>query len=397
MGIIMFINSFQRRDDDKWITLTKNINSIHVYFGREPDINDGGDVEYDDPQIRDELQAASSTSTKDDSTCSIKVTKDAEENKIIRVLAPDENQNNFNTNPSLQEAEQNEIKKAECELKLQEGQDQANPSSELVVTDKRKQKLSFRFRKPSKLHSNKESAPPSTSPTDLSANISPPERKKSVMAAIFGNLPMMPPQHVSTASVNLKKKTEGDVKPSSSGIVSASRRISIRLRSRRKSEATAQSKNINEPDPEDKHINNQTLDQESNGASAIEVQKSKSFDDNIKLASSNSDELQLKEQEAKALSSETQNEPENDSKINRKISRRASIVAAAATARQKWEQMKNAAPAVNRMSLKSKRKSREENKITIDEKDTITNVGDNNNDVDVEKSKKSLVTTNESS
>ena len=96
-------------------------------------------------------------------------------------------------------------------------------------------------------------------------------------------------------------------------------------------------------------------------------------------------------------SSDSKNEPENDSKINRKISRRASIVNAAATARQKWEQMKNAAPAVNRMSLKSKRKSREENKITIDEKDTITNVGDNNNDVDVEKSKKSLVTTNESS
>lgn len=259
-------------------------------------------------------------------------------------------------------------------------------------------KLSFRFRKPSRLQSNKENGASSTSPTELSANQNPPERKKSVMAAIFGNLPMMPPQHVSTASVNLKKKAEGDVRPSSSGLVSVSRRISLRLKSRRKSEAPVQSKNINGPDEKSKTDNNPMIDHESEGESAIEVQKSKSFDDNIRLANCISDALEPEVTEDKTLSPEKPKEQESDSKINRKVSRRASMVAAAATARQKWEQMKNSAPAVNILSLTSKSK-REGNKVTIDEKDTHTppNAGENNNGLDVEKSKIDIVTTNESS
>ena len=52
-------NRFQRRDDDKWISLTKSINTIHVYFGRSPDVVDGGDVDYDDPELSNEIKATS--------------------------------------------------------------------------------------------------------------------------------------------------------------------------------------------------------------------------------------------------------------------------------------------------------------------------------------------------
>jgi len=39
---------YQRKDDEKWIELTKNINTIHCYFGRDTRFEDGGDV---DPEI----------------------------------------------------------------------------------------------------------------------------------------------------------------------------------------------------------------------------------------------------------------------------------------------------------------------------------------------------------
>ena len=94
---------------------------------------------------------------------------------------------------------------------------------------------------------------------------------------------------------------------------------------------------------------------------------------------------------------EVLNEQESNPKISRKVSRKASIAAAAASARNKWEQMKNAAPSVNRMSLKSKRK-RDPSKITVDEKITAEpNVGENNNDLDVESRKSCNVTSNETS
>ena len=44
--------SLQRRDDDKWITLLKTINTIYYYFGRDADLPGGGPVDNEDPDIR---------------------------------------------------------------------------------------------------------------------------------------------------------------------------------------------------------------------------------------------------------------------------------------------------------------------------------------------------------
>jgi len=37
---------YQRRDDEEWIVLTKNINTIRAYFGREPDLPCGGPLDH---------------------------------------------------------------------------------------------------------------------------------------------------------------------------------------------------------------------------------------------------------------------------------------------------------------------------------------------------------------
>lgn len=39
---------YQRRDDEKWIELTKNINTIYAYFGRDSRVANGGEV---DPEV----------------------------------------------------------------------------------------------------------------------------------------------------------------------------------------------------------------------------------------------------------------------------------------------------------------------------------------------------------
>jgi Costars len=39
---------YQRRDDDTWIALTKNLNTIHALFGRDSEIPGGGEV---DPEV----------------------------------------------------------------------------------------------------------------------------------------------------------------------------------------------------------------------------------------------------------------------------------------------------------------------------------------------------------
>ena len=38
---------YQGKDDDEWIFLTKTINTIRVFFGRDGDIPDGGDIDSD--------------------------------------------------------------------------------------------------------------------------------------------------------------------------------------------------------------------------------------------------------------------------------------------------------------------------------------------------------------
>ena len=38
---------YQGRDDKTWVILTKNINTIRVFFGREGDLPAGGDVDSD--------------------------------------------------------------------------------------------------------------------------------------------------------------------------------------------------------------------------------------------------------------------------------------------------------------------------------------------------------------
>ena len=399
---------FQRRDDDKWITLTKSINTIHVYFGRSPDIVDGGEVENDDPELSKDLKSTSSFTTlnsiatvEEDASVT---SPNANSNNVKNIENVSQDLNKINNNSSDKSEiqtvnEQNEIRPVECKTKRQEVEDRPKQLPDATGTKERKSKLSFRFRssRPTNIASTKENNGSSTSPTELSVNLNTGERKRSVIAAIFDSLPIIPPQHVSTASVNLKKKAENDVESSTKTTAPTSRRISFRLKTRRKSEApltSAISKNINKPSEESK---NDKVNNNSGPDTTMGVKKSKSFDNNMKLTNCVSDELDPEIGEENNLSSEVLKEQENNPKANRKVSRKASIAAAAASARHKWEQMKNAAPSVNRMSLKSKSK-REPNKIAIDEKSTTTtNVGENNNELDVESRKSCNVTSNENS
>ena len=61
---------YQGKDDDQWIVLTKTINSIRVYFGREGDIINGGEVDEEVAKeskkfsIDDETRRSSTISTK---------------------------------------------------------------------------------------------------------------------------------------------------------------------------------------------------------------------------------------------------------------------------------------------------------------------------------------------
>lgn len=54
---------FQRRDDDKWIELTKTINTIHKIHGRDPNVVGGGEVDVDsedeDPKVSAKTISAS--------------------------------------------------------------------------------------------------------------------------------------------------------------------------------------------------------------------------------------------------------------------------------------------------------------------------------------------------
>ena len=222
-------NRFQRRDDDKWISLTKSINTIHVYFGRSPDVVDGGDVDYDDPELSNEIKSTSNFSNINSTANKNGYGTENSENTIngevsnveSRPYYPNENKN------EIEKLEDTiDIKESKTDIKLHEEID-SNTLKDVNHTEQRKPKLSFRFpsRRPSKMASNKE---PPTSPTELSASSNGQERKKSVMATLFDNLPIIPPQHVSTATVNLKKKTEekdGSLAKSSSSVVS------VRIRS----------------------------------------------------------------------------------------------------------------------------------------------------------------------
>ena len=44
---------YQGRDDNTWVILTKNINTIRVFFGREGDLPSGGAVDTDVMALRD--------------------------------------------------------------------------------------------------------------------------------------------------------------------------------------------------------------------------------------------------------------------------------------------------------------------------------------------------------
>ena len=310
-----------------------------------------------------------------------------------------------NNNPNSTSIEKIDVKHTDTETQAKEKE--STKLTDSSNTEQRKPKLSFRFRsrRPSKMESNKES---SSSPVDLSAPSDVQERKKSVMATLFGNLPIIPQTHVSSATVNLKKSTEDkDGEPTKSSS-SSSRRISFRLKSRRKSEAPRPiSPTINEKNPIESNKNENVIQEtsEANKDSCIEVQKSKSFDDNIKLSNAISDDVE-EDVAVKTLAPENPRDQENNKKTNRKISRRESIVAAAASARLKWQQMKSATPSVNRMSLKKKREKREPNNIADEEKSEADNAKnkeennlnplmDNNNDVVEDDSKNKIAALEE--
>lgn len=49
---------YQGRDDNTWVILTKNINTIRVFFGREGDLPSGGAVDTDVMALRDANKVA---------------------------------------------------------------------------------------------------------------------------------------------------------------------------------------------------------------------------------------------------------------------------------------------------------------------------------------------------
>ena len=177
--------SLQRRDDDKWIELTKNINTIHVYFGRSPDVTDGGDVDYDDPEVAAEIEVASSTSNIIPTTDKNDNDTDNSNNENNTGVSEIETVTSEMTENSIETATPPDaihVKISETEIKLK-GENETKKSDE-SNTKQRKPKLSFRFpsRRPSKMASNKE---PSASPAELSAEPSNThERKKSVMKTL---------------------------------------------------------------------------------------------------------------------------------------------------------------------------------------------------------------------
>ena len=101
--------------------------------------------------------------------------------------------------------------------------------------------------------------------------------------------------------------------------------------------------------------------------------KSKSCDENVKLVSALGDDIEKDTEKMKALTPDDLREQESNQKTNRKISRRESIAAAAASARLKWQQMKNATPSVHRMSLKKKREKRDQHNLSPDEQNNLEN------------------------
>ena len=384
--------------------MTKNINTIHAYFGRSPDVTDGGDIDYDDPEVATEIEFASSsskifpTTDKNDNATEDSDSKNTLDVSKIETVTPEMTENSIE---GVTPPDAIHVKISETEIKLK-GENETKKSDESNAKQ-RKPKLSFRFpsRRPSKMASNKE---PSVSPSELSTEpLNTHERKKSVMKTLFDNLPTIPPQHVSTATVNLKKKTdENDGSPAKSS-TSATRRISFRLKSRRKSEAPRPTSPQNtETSPCESNENEVTANENvtSNTDTLNEVQKSKSFDDNVKLASAlrdNEEDIV----EANTLTPEDPSEQINSKKTSRKISRRESIAAAAASARLKWQQMKNATPSVHRMSLKKKREKRETNIPAVEEQNAIENKEiiledrsdkqiENNNDISEDSKKESI-------
>ena len=372
-----------------------------MYFGRSPDVVGGGDVEYDDPQISGELKSTSSYTTLnsfsivDDKPCDNSKNGSMDEISNIEILLPDTNQTNKNSshnNLELKPKQQNEIAQKESEIQSEVLQSETKPPPAPSVNEQKKPKLSFRFRtsRPPKMASNTEQSLSSTSP-ELIVVQKPRERKKSVIAALFDNLPIIPPQHVSTASINLKKKKDGDIESSAASSAPPSRSISFRLKSRRKSEAPVPSSSSKKPNKlSEEHAQNKIsqIDDKLKTQPNIEMKKSKSLDVGMPFTIktgcvSDGPEPEVIAEKKMTSSAESPHDQDSVPNINRKGSRRASIAAAAATARHRWEQMKNVTTAVNRMSLKSKSR-KEEGPRAVDEDATVHNDGDNNNDFDVE-------------
>ena len=334
-------------------------------------------MDYHDPELSNEINATSNSSNINSTTNkNVNGTENSGPNRNGEVSElesisydPNENKNEIG-----KLADKIDIKECETDIKLHEDID-SNKLKDANHKEQRKPKLSFRFpsRRPSRMAANKESP---TSPTELSASSSGHERKKSVMATLFDNLPIIPPQHVSTATVNLKKNNEekdGSIAKSSSSVV---RRISIRLKSRRKSEAPcsiSMSNHGSNPCKSNDSESSETGISNINKEQMHEVMKSKSLNDNVKLASALEDDIEKDTEKIKTLTPDDLREQENNQKTNRKISRRESIAAAAASARLKWQQMKNATPSVHRMSLKKKREKRDQHNLSPEEQNNLEN------------------------
>ena len=359
-------------------------------------------MDYDDPELSNEIKATSNvlninsaTNKNVDGTENSGTKRNGEVSKLESIT----NVSNENKNEIEKLADTIDVKECETDMKLHEDVD-SNKLKDVNHTEQRKPKLSFRFpsRRPSRMAANKESP---TSPTELSASSCGQERKRSVMTTLFDNLPIIPPQHVSTATVNLKKNNEekdGSISKSSSSVV---RRISIRLKSRRKSEAPCSISTSNHgcnPCKSNDGESSETGISNINKEQMHEVMKSKSLNDNVKFASALEDDNEKDTEKIKTLTPDDLREHESNQKANRKISRRESIAAAAASARLKWQQMKSATPSVHRMSLKKKRDKRDQHNLSPEEqnnrenddlrieKDLIHQV-DNNNGI-LENSKK---------
>lgn len=173
---------FQRRDDEKVISLTKSINSIFFYFGREPDVVQGGQVDYSDPDIaavaKDRPPAPNVNNNKTD-----EITPD-----VAAAASKQDDDNNENQDAAAANA--NHLCVRENSKKKKSSVIQRSLSQLRKRSTRKKSE-----RTPAAATTAAEAAPAATPESTLQALPDEPEadsRKKSAVATLFVNLARKP-------------------------------------------------------------------------------------------------------------------------------------------------------------------------------------------------------------